>query len=79
VKGALLLDVVVRQSAAILKLLAGENETLLVRRNSLLVLNLLLHVFNGVRRLHIQSDGLPGQSLHKNLHPVSPFCSVIDG
>ena len=37
VEGRLLLDVVVGQGAAILELLAGENETLLVRGNSLLV------------------------------------------
>lgn len=37
VEGRLLLDVVVGQGAAILKLLAGEDEALLVRGNSLLV------------------------------------------
>ncbi|CAM9115904.1 unnamed protein product [Ectocarpus fasciculatus] len=43
VEGRLLLDVVVRQSAAILKLLAGEDQTLLVRGDALFVLDLLLH------------------------------------
>jgi hypothetical protein len=37
VQSRLLLDVVVAQSTAILKLLAGEDETLLVRRNAFLV------------------------------------------
>jgi hypothetical protein len=37
VKGGLLLNVVVRKSAAVLELLAGEDQTLLVRRNSFLV------------------------------------------
>jgi hypothetical protein len=37
VKGRLLLDVVVRESASILELLAGEDQTLLVRWDSLLV------------------------------------------
>ena len=37
VESRLLLDVVVGESAAILKLLAGEDETLLVRGNALLV------------------------------------------
>ena len=37
VKGRLLLDVVVRKSAAVLELLAGEDRTLLVWGNSLLV------------------------------------------
>jgi len=48
VKGGLLLDVVVRKSSAVFKLLAGEDKTLLVRGNSLLVLNLLLDIVNGV-------------------------------
>jgi hypothetical protein len=37
VKGRLLLDVVIRKSAAILELLAGEDQALLVRGNALLV------------------------------------------
>lgn len=37
VKGGLLLDVVVRKSAAVLELLAGEDQTLLVWGNTLLV------------------------------------------
>lgn len=37
VKGRLLLDVVVREGAAVLELLASEDETLLVRGNALLV------------------------------------------
>jgi hypothetical protein len=39
VESALLLNIVVRESASVLKLLAGENQTLLVRRDALLVLN----------------------------------------
>jgi hypothetical protein len=42
VEGRLLLDVVVAKSAAILQLLAGEDEALLVGRDALLVLDLLL-------------------------------------
>jgi hypothetical protein len=41
VEGALLLDVVVRKSAPVLELLSGENQALLVGRNSLLVLDFL--------------------------------------
>lgn len=41
VEGGLLLDVVVRKSAAILELLSGEDQTLLVRGNALLVLWML--------------------------------------
>eukprot|EP00953_Heterococcus_sp_UTEX-ZZ885_P035472 18313-Heterococcus_DN1.PRE.3 len=46
VQSALLLDVVVAQSAAILELLASEDETLLIRGDALLVLDLLLDVVN---------------------------------
>jgi hypothetical protein len=38
VEGRLLLDVVVRKSAAVLKLLTSEDQTLLIRGDSLLVL-----------------------------------------
>ena len=40
VKGRLLLDVVVRESAAVFELLAREDQALLIRRNALLVLDL---------------------------------------
>ena len=38
VEGRLLLDVVVRQGSAVLKLLSSEDQPLLIRRNTLLVL-----------------------------------------
>lgn len=59
-KGGFLLDVVVGQSAAILKLLAGEDEALLVGGNALLVLNLGLDVVDRVGGLDLEGDGLPG-------------------
>jgi len=71
VKGRLLLDVVVAQRAAVLQLLAGEDEALLVRGNALLVLYLCLHVLDRVRRLHVQRDGLAGEGLDKNLHATA--------
>ena len=58
VQGGLLLDVVVGQRAAILQLLAGEDQALLLRGDALLVLDLGLHVLDGVRGLHIDGDGL---------------------
>jgi hypothetical protein len=68
VEGGLLLDVVVRQGAAILKLLASKDQTLLVRGDALLVLDLRLDIVDGVRRLHLQGDGLAGEGLNKDLH-----------
>lgn len=47
-KGGLLLDVVVAQGAAIFELLASEDETLLVRGNTLLVLDLGLDIVDSV-------------------------------
>ena len=63
----LLLDVVVRQRAAIFQLLAGEDEALLVRRDALLVLDLLFHVVDRVRRLDVKRDGLARQRLDEDL------------
>merc|ERR1719504_426866 len=71
VQSRLLLDVVVRKGAAILELLAGKDETLLIGGNALLVLNLGLDVVNGVRRLDIEGDGLAGEGLHKDLHTAT--------
>jgi hypothetical protein len=68
VEGALLLNVVVGEGAAIFKLLAGEDETLLVWGNAFLVLNLRLYVVDSVRRLHLQGDGLASEGLDENLH-----------
>jgi hypothetical protein len=59
VERGLLLDVVVGQGAAILQLLAGEDEALLVRRDAFLVLDLGLDIVDGVAALDLERDGLP--------------------
>merc|ERR1712190_205488 len=64
----LLLDVVVRQGTPVLQLLPSEDQTLLIRRDALLVLDLRLDVVNGVARLHIQRDRLARQRLDEDLH-----------
>ena len=68
VKSGLLLNVVVRKSATILELLSSENQALLIWGNSLLILNLSLHVLDSVRRLNIERDGLPCECFHEDLH-----------
>ena len=68
VKRRLLLDVVVAQRAAILKLLAGKDKALLVRRNALLVLDLRLDVLDRVGRLDLERNRLSCQGLNENLH-----------
>ena len=67
-EGGLLLNVVVGQGAAILELLAGEDQTLLIRGDALLVLNLGLDVVDGVGALHLEGDGLAGEGLDEDLH-----------
>ena len=64
VQRGLLLDVVVRERPAILELLAGEDQALLVRRNAFLVLNLRLHVVDRVGRLNVQRDRLAPKRIH---------------
>jgi len=63
-----LLDIVVGESAAILQLLAGKDQTLLIWGNTFLVLDLGLDVFDGIGRLNLKGDGLASQSLDKDLH-----------
>lgn len=53
-----LLNIVIRQGAAVLELLSGEDETLLIGRDSLLILNFGLDIVDGVTGLYIQRDGL---------------------
>merc|ERR1711908_112712 len=60
-EGGLLLDVVVRKGPAVLQLLSSKDQPLLVWGDALLVLNLGLDILNGVRRLNLEGDGLPGQ------------------
>jgi len=71
VEGRLLLDVVVRQGAAVLELLAGKDQALLIGGDALLVLDLRLHVVDRVRRLDLKSDGLAGEGLDKDLHAAA--------
>ena len=58
-----LLDVVVAECASILQLLAGENQTLLVRWDPLLILDLALDIVDGVGRLHLEGDSLAREGL----------------
>merc|ERR1712223_1068512 len=67
-QSGLLLDVVVREGAAILKLFAGKDQPLLVWGNAFLVLDLSLDIFNGVRWFNLKGDGFASQGLDKNLH-----------
>ncbi|KAI8960063.1 hypothetical protein F5Y11DRAFT_282747 [Daldinia sp. FL1419] len=65
VEGRLLLNVVVGEGSAILKLLTSEDQALLVGGDTLLVLDLGLDIVDGVGRLHLKGDGLARQGLHE--------------
>merc|ERR1712238_109133 len=71
VQSRFLLDVVVGQGASILKLLASEDQALLIRGDSFFILDLRLDVVNCVARFHVQSDRFPRQSLDKDLHATT--------
>jgi len=58
VQGGLLLDVVIGESTSIFQLLTSEDQTLLIRGDSLLVLDLGFDIVNGIRWLNIERDGL---------------------
>merc|ERR1719493_497094 len=68
VKSRFLLDIVIRKGSAIFELLTGEDKSLLLRGNSFLVLDLGLHVGDGVIGLNVQSDRLSCEGLDENLH-----------
>jgi hypothetical protein len=70
-EGRLLLNVVVGESAAILKLLTSKDQALLVWGNALLVLNLGLDIVDGVGRLDLKSDGLASEGLDEDLHTTT--------
>ena len=78
-QGTFLLDIVVRESTSILKLLPGKNQPLLIRRNSFLVLNLALDIVDGVRGLDLKGNRLASQSLDENLHPPTQTQHQMQG
>jgi len=75
----LLLNVVVRKSAPVLELLAGKDQPLLVRGDTLLVLNLRLHVVDSIGRLDFEGDRLARQRLDEDLHTTSEAQDEVEG
>ena len=73
VKGRFLLDVVIREGTSVLELLTGEDETLLIGRNTFLILNFGFDVLDGVCWLHIESNCLTGEGLDKYLHIYNDY------
>merc|ERR1719267_58898 len=64
-ESGLLLNVVVAEGSSILELLSSEDESLLIWRDTLLVLDLGLNVLDGVGWLDIKGDGLTSEGLNE--------------
>ena len=77
VESRFLLNVVIRERAAIFELLSSENQVLLVRRDALLVLDLGLDVVNG--RFYLEGDRLSSQGLDENLHTSAKVKDEVKG
>ena len=78
-KSRLLLDVVVGQGPTVFKLLSGEDQALLIRRNAFLVLNFRLYIIDCIRRFDLKSDGLSGEGLDKDLHSATKTKDQVKG
>lgn len=66
-QSTLLLNVVIAQGASILQLLTRKDETLLIRRNALLVLDFGLDIVDSVGRLDVEGDGFAGEGFDEDL------------
>merc|ERR1712141_841837 len=62
------LNVVVRKCSAIFELFSSEDQSLLLWRDSFLVLDLSLDICDRVIRLDVKSDRLSGEGFDENLH-----------
>ena len=70
-KSALLLDVVITQHHGVIQLLSSKDKSLLIGRDTFLVLDLSLDILNGIRWLDIEGDGFTSESLNEDLHTTS--------
>ena len=73
------MDVVIGKGSSILKLLSSEDKSLLIWRDTFLVLDLGLDVLNGVCWLDIKGDGLTGEGLDEDLHTTSKSEDEMEG
>ena len=70
-KGRFLLNVVIGKGTTVFKLFSGENETLLIGRDALFVLDLGLDVVDGVGGLDFKGNRLSRESFDKDLHATT--------
>jgi hypothetical protein len=78
VESALFLNVVIGKCTPVFELLASKDQTLLVGWDALLVLNLRLHIVDGVGRLDFERDRLAGESLDEDLHASTKTQDYVD-
>ena len=78
-KGGLLLNVLVGEGMAVLKLLSSEDKVLPLGGDVLLVLNLGLDVVDGIGRLDLEGNGLTHQGLDKDLHSTMETEDQVEG
>lgn len=60
-----LLNIIIRQRASVLELLPGKDQTLLVRRDALLVLDLGLDIVDGVGGFDLEGDGFTREGFYE--------------
>lgn len=73
VEGRLLLDVIVGKCSAVLKLLACEDQSLLIRGDTLFILNLLFDIVDRVGGLDLKGDSFARKGLHEDLRIRNEF------
>ena len=60
VQSRFLLDIVIGQGPTVFELLASKDQSLLIGGDALLVLDLALHVVDGIGGFNLESDRLAG-------------------
>ena len=70
-EGWLFLNIIVRKSSSVLKLLSSEDKSLLIWWNSFLILDFGFNIFDGVCWLNIKGDGFTSEGLDEDLHSSS--------
>merc|ERR1711990_972521 len=78
-EGRLFLDVVVSEGSSVLKLFSGEDESLLIGRDTFLILDLGLDILDGIRWLNVKSDSFTSQGLDEDLHTTSESEDQMEG
>merc|ERR1711963_634664 len=68
VKRRFFLNVVIGQGSSIFELLSGKDQSLLVWRDTLLILDFGLDVFDCVTSFYFQGDGFACQGFYEDLH-----------